>query len=434
MQTAPAVNLNQGQQAAADAFFEFLLTPGKEFIIAGAAGVGKTTLMSYIIDTIMEQYFKTCEMLGIKPEYDEVVMTASTNKAAEVLGVAVNRPTSTIHSFLNLRVSPDYATGKTVLARTRNWTVHQRKIIFIDECSMIDSDLYHILHEGTENCKIVYVGDHNQLAPVFEKLSPIYNQGSPFYELTEPMRNNGQSALMAVCQQLRETVETNVFKPIQIVPGVIDLLTDDNAPQTMIDTFVPGPNLNSRILAYTNKQVGLYNQFIREERQLPDLFTVGEVLVNNAAIQTKAWKLSVEQEVKVVDDQGLKDVVITKDVTITVQVLSLETSFGERLNQIMVPTDRLHMDQLDKWFTKTKNWERKYFLKENFPDLRPRDAATVHKSQGSSYDSVFIDLDNISKVTQPDVAARMLYVAFSRARHRIYLYGSLADRFGGLTE
>ncbi|WP_399498890.1 C-terminal helicase domain-containing protein, partial [Streptomyces sp. P17] len=54
------------------------------------------------------------------------------------------------------------------------------------------------------------------------------------------------------------------------------------------------------------------------------------------------------------------------------------------------------------------------------------------KAQGSTYDSVFIDLSNISKVTQPDVAARMLYVAFTRARSKVYLYGQLAKRFGGL--
>ena len=35
--------LNQGQKAAAEAFFEFLFDPNeKEFIISGPAGTGKT--------------------------------------------------------------------------------------------------------------------------------------------------------------------------------------------------------------------------------------------------------------------------------------------------------------------------------------------------------------------------------------------------------
>lgn len=425
--------LNQGQKAANEAFFDFLLDPSQNgFIISGPAGVGKTFLMSHIIDTTMDHYNKTCELMGMKPEYTEIWMTATTNKAAEVLSNSVGRPTSTIHSFLNLRVTEDFEKGKTILARTRDWKVHRNIILFIDECSMIDSDLYSILQEGTQNSKIVYVGDHNQLAPVFEKLSPVYRQNFPFYELTEPMRNNNQPALMAICQQLRETVETGFFKPIEVVPGVIDLLDDASMQQRLIDTFIPGPNPRSRILAYTNKQVMEFNQYIREERQLPPIFTVGEILVSNSATKLGKLQLSVEQEVTISEEYGIGPIQVEKDVYMDVQKLTLETSFGEKIYGVHAPVDRNHYESLLKYYAKNKNWERYFFLKNNFVDLRPRDAATVHKAQGSTYDSVFIDLENISRVTQPDIAARMLYVAFSRAKERVYLYGNLAKRFGGL--
>jgi ATP-dependent exoDNAse (exonuclease V) alpha subunit len=425
------VTLNQGQQKASDAFFEFLLTPDqKEFIVSGPAGVGKTTLMGYMIDEIMPQYAKSCELLGIKPEYDSVAMTATTNKAAEVLSSSTGRETSTIHSFLNIRVSEDYQTGKQILARTRDWIVHNRKIIFIDECSMIDSDLYHILHEGTEKCKIVYVGDHNQLAPVFEPISPIYKQDAPFFELTEQMRNNGSPDLMGICQQLRDTVDSGIFKPIK-VGGDIQLLDDVQAQQIIANNFIDNQT-NSRILAYTNKQVQLFNQFIRQGRNLPELFQEGERLINNSAYQVNKQRMSVEQEVTVLENQGVKKIEVSKDIELEVQTLTLRNNFGEYIYGVNVPLDLEHYDKSVKWFARQKNWERYFFLKQSFADLRPRDAATVHKSQGSTYDSVFIDLDNISKVTQPDVAARMLYVAFSRAREKVYLYGSLAERFGGL--
>ena len=133
--------LNQGQQAAADGFFKFLFTPEKELILSGPGGVGKTFLMGYLIDRIMPRYFETCQLMGQKPAYDEVVMTATTNKAAEVLALATNRPTSTIHSFLNLRVKDNYTTGKSELTKTGAWGVHERKIIFVDESSMIDTPL-----------------------------------------------------------------------------------------------------------------------------------------------------------------------------------------------------------------------------------------------------------------------------------------------------
>ena len=215
-------NLNQGQRVAAEGFFSFLFGSDKELNISGPGGVGKTFLMGVLIDEIMPRYFDTCKLMGIEPEYDEVVMTATTNQAAEVLALSTGRPTETIHSLMNLTIKDDFKTGRSLLVKTRSWFVHERKIIFVDEGSMIDTPLRNIILEGTNNCKIVYVGDHCQLAPVMESLSPIYRNNLPFFELTEPMRNNKQAALMSVCNQLRNTVETGVFQPIQIVPGVID--------------------------------------------------------------------------------------------------------------------------------------------------------------------------------------------------------------------
>src|SRR6218665_1459551 len=148
--------LNMGQKAAADAFFEFLFNDAeKEFIISGPAGVGKTHLMGYIINTVMQRYTEMCKLLGTPPASTSVNMTATTNKAAEALSQATGRPTQTIHSFLNLKVTEDYSTGISKLIKTPNWTVHTNIILFIDECSMIDAELDRIIGEGTNNCKIV---------------------------------------------------------------------------------------------------------------------------------------------------------------------------------------------------------------------------------------------------------------------------------------
>ncbi len=173
---ASAYNLNQGQEAAADAFMQFLFSDAKGFIISGPAGVGKTYLMNYIIDQTMPRYHEMCKLIDERPLYNDVVMTATTNKAAEVLSTSTGRPTSTIHSFLSLIVKEDFSTGRSKLQKSNGWRVHENKIVFIDECSMIESALFDTIQEGTHNCKIVYVGDHNQLAPVYEKISPVYRQ------------------------------------------------------------------------------------------------------------------------------------------------------------------------------------------------------------------------------------------------------------------
>jgi ATP-dependent exoDNAse (exonuclease V) alpha subunit len=62
---------------------------------------------------------------------------------------------------------------------------------------------------------------------------------------------------------------------------------------------------------------------------------------------------------------------------------------------------------------------------ENWIDLRAAYAQTVNKSQGSTYDRVFIDLDDIRRCNSGDQIARMLYVAVSRAREQVFLTGDL---------
>ena len=432
-QINPNYNLNQDQKRAADEFFKFLFSEGKEFIISGPAGVGKTYLMNYIIDNTMPRYHEMCRMMGLKAEFNSVAMTATTNKAAEVLAAATNRPTSTIHSFMNLTVKDDFATGQTILKRTPRWTIHNNIILFVDESSMIDTELWKMLNEGTLDCKLVYVGDRHQLAPVMESMSPVYKHNSPMVELLTPVRNANQPALMAVCEQLRETVATGEFKPIQIVPGVIDLL-DDAQMRLEMSRYFRKQTVDARILAYTNKRVIQYNDHIRSLRNLPSEYQTGELLVNNGAYHHRTGMLTVEAEVEVLKNHGPSQMLIDENHQIFLDVnrLDLENSLGTIYSDVPFATDRAHLDQLLKYYARGKDWQAYFNLKNNVADLRPRDAATVHKAQGSTYDTVFVDLSNISTCNIQNQVARMLYVAFSRARNRVFLYGDLAQKYGGL--
>lgn len=424
--------LNQGQQAAADGFFDFLFSADKELIISGPGGVGKSFLMGYLIDEIMPRYEKMCSLLNQPVKYRDVHMTATTNKAAEVLAQATGRPCDTVHSFLGLKVTDDFSTGVSKLSKTNNWKVHQRIILFVDESSMVDTTLLKYIREAMLECKVVYVGDHCQLAPVKESKPPVFNQGLPMYVLTEPMRNNGQPALMNVCQQLRDTVEQGIFNPIQIVPGVIDLLDDQQMFDELSRNFIDA-DFNGRILAYSNARVLQYGDFIRKDvRHLPDEFVKGERLINNTMFQRGKTAFFVEEEVTVVEVNSTTDFCeIEPDVRLEYRLCHLCSGFSV-MPDVMVPVDRDHYAKLLKWYAKQKDWQKYYFLKNNFPDLRQRDACTVHKSQGSTYDTTYIDLENLSTCTQSEMGARLMYVAFTRARNRVVLYGDLTKRFGGL--
>ena len=425
--------LNQGQQAAAEGFLAFLFSDNKELCISGPGGVGKTFLMGHLIDEIMPMYFAACQERGHSPEYYNVVMTATTNKAADVLAADTGRPTSTIHSFLGLKVKENFSTGESHVSKSGMWQVHSNIILFVDESSMIDTPLLKLIREGTINSKIVYVGDHKQLAPVKEKLSPVYREDLPFFELTQPMRTDVPE-LQALNQQFRDTVETLEFNDIKLVPGIIDFCTDEQMLEELDAHFIE-QTAESKVLAYTNRRVMDLNAHIRDLRELPNDYQVGEYLVNNSAIRLKQGMLSVEEQILITDiDQRIVDVRIDKTTDLKVRYAIIENSFGDLWDRVPLPVDRDHFNRLVKYYASAKNWERYFFLKNSFPDLRQRDASTVYKAQGSSYTTVFIDLGDISDCHNPAQVARMLYVAFSRARKRVVLYGELAPKYGQLIQ
>ena len=78
------------------------------------------------------------------------------------------------------------------------------------------------------------------------------------------------------------------------------------------------------------------------------------------------------------------------------------------------------------------HWYEFFNLKNTYADFRPNHASTVHKSQGSTYSNVCIDLTDIGLNNKPMEVARLLYVGITRAKHKLYLYGELPDKYKGI--
>jgi hypothetical protein len=297
---------------------------------------------------------------------------------------------------------------------------------------MIDSKLYEHIIQGTDNtCKIVYLGDHCQMNPVMEDISPVYRKPKHSAILTEPMRNAGQPALIALCDALRHTVETQEFFQITAVPGVIDYLPPVQAEQFIDSTFNEEES-GARVLVYSNNRAKEYLEYIRNLRGYPDLFSVGERLISNSSLQFGKIHIRVEEEfvVESIVKQPYDLAFNTADKNATLQVYeaSIKSVRSKSSFTMIIPVDMDHYKALMKFYAKQKNWTVFYHLKNNYPDLRQKDAATVYKAQGSSYDTVFLDLNNIGKCTDSDQLARMLYVGASRAKSRLVLFGELPQR------
>ena len=78
---------------------------------------------------------------------------------------------------------------------------------------------------------------------------------------------------------------------------------------------------------------------------------------------------------------------------------------------------------------RTGSWGPYFDIKQGWADLRPIHASTVHKAQGSTYREVFIDLANISKNNKWREVARLVYVAVTRASHKVHIFGDLHDNY-----
>lgn len=382
------VLLNEGQEEAYNKLVDFMFNTEKYFILSGMPGTGKSTLINLIENKLLDMYLDTCKCVGMKPKYDNVAVTATTNSAADNLS-ATSR---TIFSYLNLIV--------------RNRKLEQRSkpysngdIIIIDEYTMLDDEAWKYV-EQLNGCKIILVGDKDQLLAV-SGMSPAIRRMPIDFELTEIMRTESTDILKVV----------HAFKALvnNEDPEELDLnnLTDVEciSPEEF-DKLICDPNfsfVDSRIITHTNQKSIECNQFIRAARGLPEHFTVGETVSNNSyrAIGNRSFKTDGEFQILEVNP------IIYKDLP--------ENGEGY-LNTYTVR----HAGGIDTVIHGPDKY--KHF------DLRSRYSSTVYKAQGRSFETIYIDLTGFPENISREVLVRSLYVGASRARKKVVFIGELSER------
>ena len=139
-------------------------------VISGAAGTGKTSLVSKIIDKI-----KQTEGIGVS-----IKLMAPTGKAAERIREKTGQQATTIHSFL---ASGGWLNDNMTFKRTGGKLDKDVNTIIIDETSMVDLSLFATLFRAIHwsNVKrLILVGDPNQLPPI--------GRGKAFSDIIEWLR------------------------------------------------------------------------------------------------------------------------------------------------------------------------------------------------------------------------------------------------------
>ncbi|MDA7762271.1 AAA family ATPase [Crocinitomicaceae bacterium] len=189
-------------------------------IMCGAAGTGKTSVVSSIIgylDHINKNY----------------KIAAPTGRAARIIGRKSKCITSTIHSMIYIPES-DKSSGNVSFKLKPN---NEKEITYfiVDEASMISKspsngnalfqtekglldDLLSFIKDGNTKNKIIFIGDHYQLPPINENksfalneesLKHMYKMKGSSYELTEVKRQDDGSYILKNATEIREAIDLN---------------------------------------------------------------------------------------------------------------------------------------------------------------------------------------------------------------------------------
>ena len=412
-----AITLTTDQQAALDAFVIFLTHPTEPvFVLSGYSGTGKSTLTKVILEKY-DGILKVARLINPKVKSLDVALTATTNKAAEALANVTGQPAQTIHAFLGLIVKTDYETNVTTLvARTK--TIVENHLIFIDEASYVDKNLLDLIFKTTRNCKIVFMGDPAQLTPVKSTHTPVFECKFPGAHLSQVVRQAEGHPIIDLSSRFRETVESGnffSFKPDGQAVTHMSRADFDAA----VDLEFNKPNWNykdSKVLAWTNKCVIHYNHAIRDSVKGDPDFQVGDYAICNKYVGDGSRSFKTDQMVQItqisdpLEVSGVMGHYFGLDGAVTLfSPISLAAKRA-----------RIKIARAEDDFALIETIENRWI------DLRAAYACTINKSQGSTFDRVFIDLDDVSRCNSGDQIARMLYVGVSRARHQVFLTGDFS--------
>ena len=419
MPTYADAPFTEDQQEAYDRVYD-RLARGERFTgLRGYAGTGKTYLVSRLVEQLLDE---DCA----------VTVCAPTHKAVQVLSEELgDAPVQmqTLHSFLGLRLNPtEEGEYELVAEEERDFT---EGVVIVDEASMIGREEWSHIEDAPFWVQWLFVGDPAQLPPVNEEPSPALDVPGPTLETIH--RQAADNPILELATKIRTGADGRFGSKFEDGKGVAVTRNREEFLDSVLRTFdteaFAEDATHARMLAYRNKTVRRYNREIRAERYGADAdrFVEGEWLVG-----TETWfhdgvqRLTNSEEVRVkkatvdtfeADDQSewivweLKVRTPGRGLTRTVHVLH-EDEF-ERYEERLERRREKAQDDPSKW-------DRFFELREQFARVDYAYATTVHRAQGSTYDTVFVDHRDV-RVCRGDERDALLYVAVTRPSRRLAL-------------
>ena len=222
---------------------------------------------------------------------------------------------------------------------------------------------------------------------------------------------------MELSTKFRETVSSGEFfsfKPDGV--AIRHMPRSDFEDEILKDMKSPDWHYNtSKVLAWTNKCVVNYNNAIRDHIQGDPELKEGDYALCNKFISQGAHSIKTDQLVFI---SSISNDTYEHNLLGNWFILDNNSSY-----RFFMPK---HLEEKKRLIKEVKDAGDHFLLAEidnQWIDLRAAYACTINKAQGSTYDRVFIDLDDISRCNSANQIARMLYVGVSRARHEVVFTG-----------
>jgi len=419
MRTVTDASFTDDQQEAYDQVYDRLARGERYTGLRGYAGTGKTYLVSRLVEQLVDE---DCT----------VTVCAPTHKAVQVLseelgGAPVQM--KTLHSFLGLRLKPSEGGEYKLVAEEEQ--DFAEGVVIVDEASMIGREEWAHIGDSPFWVQWLFVGDPAQLPPVNEEPSPALDVPGPTLETIH--RQAADNPILELATQIRKGMDGQFGSQFKDGRGVAITRNRDEFLDSVLRVFdtddFAEDATHARVLSYRNKAVRRYNREIRAARYGTDAdrFVEGEWLV-----ATETWfhdgvpRLTNSEEVRV--KSATVDLFEADDQS-EWKVWTLKVRTPERG---LTRTARvLHEQEIERYQTALERrrdaaaedgskWDRFFDLRERFARVDYAYASTVHRAQGSTFDTVFVDYRDLQACRGEERQA-LLYVAVTRPARRLAL-------------
>ena len=362
-------------------------------IITGGPGTGKTTIIKAIT-----RLYQDLNNLSLKEAVEEIALLAPTGRAAKRLSEGTNLPATTIHRFLKWnKETNEFAINEYDKAK--------QKLIIIDETSMIDINLLASLLKGlTDNIKLILVGDDNQLPSVGPgeilkdlikskliatiKLNLLYRQKEDSYinKLAEEIRTNNLSETFIDKKSDYQFLECSSINIKQSLENICKQLIEKKYNYKKFQIMAP---MYAGIVGIDSLNKTLQEVFNPKDKEKTEIESGDVVFRENDKIL---------QLTNMPDDN-----VFNGDIGIIEKIIPANISESKK-NEIYVDYDGNIVKYLPKDFNKIKHG---YII-------------SIHKSQGSEFDTVILP---ISKYYKRMLYKKLIYTAITRAKRKLIILG-----------